>query len=97
MGRRHPTLPPNDLLRAARLRLPSPSGSFFTARCEAIDQRLPDVEYALPPGPIHGDAHTGNLLGAPGAALLTDFEVFATGPREWDLSRWPEVLSVTLG
>src|SRR5690606_18073146 len=27
MGRRRPTNPPNDLLRAARLRLPSPSGS----------------------------------------------------------------------
>lgn len=27
MGRRHPPLPPNDLLRAARLRFPSPSGS----------------------------------------------------------------------
>lgn len=84
-------LPRFDPLGTVRPRLQNGLGlsdedlEFLTARCEAIDQQLPDVEYALPPGPIHGDAHTGNLLGAPGAALLTDFEVFATGPREWDL------------
>ena len=84
-------LPRFDPLCTVRPRLDNGLGlsdddlEFLTARCEAIDQQLPDVEYALPSGPIHGDAHTGNLLGAPGAALLTDFEVCATGPREWDL------------
>lgn len=75
------------------LRLSDDDLEFLAARCDAIDKQLPNVEYTLPPGPIHGDAHTGNLLGAPGAALLTDFEVFAIGPREWDLV--PFAVSVT--
>ncbi|GLW32997.1 hypothetical protein Areg01_59350 [Actinoplanes regularis] len=40
----------------------------------------------LPQGFIHGDAHTGNLLGGAGHAFLTDFEMTAVGPREWDLA-----------
>lgn len=59
--------------------------AFLRSRCEAIERQLSDLTYALPPGPIHGDAHTGNLLGHSGHALLADFEMFATGPREWDL------------
>jgi aminoglycoside phosphotransferase (APT) family kinase protein len=58
---------------------------FLRTRCDAIEMQLSELEYALPPGPIHGDAHTGNLLGAAGRARLTDFEVSAVGPREWDL------------
>ncbi|WP_433532995.1 phosphotransferase [Micromonospora sp. CA-263727] len=43
------------------------------------------LTFELPQGPVHGDAHTGNLLGCAGAAVLIDFEAAATGPREWDL------------
>ena len=36
-------------------------------------------------GPIHGDAHTRNLLTDRGEVVLSDFESAAIGPREWDL------------
>jgi thiamine kinase-like enzyme len=43
------------------------------------------LKFALPPGPIHGDAHTRNLLTDHGRVVLIDFEAAAIGPREWDL------------
>lgn len=45
------------------------------------------LDFALPAGHIHGDAHKGNLLRrTDGRVILLDFEAFAFGPREWDLS-----------
>lgn len=45
------------------------------------------LSFEFPPGPVHGDAHRGNLLrDATGEVLLIDFEQFCHGPREWDLS-----------
>lgn len=35
---------------------------FLHARCQELDEQFPALTYALPRGPIHGDAHTGNLL-----------------------------------
>jgi len=84
-------LPPFDPLFNVRARLRHGLGltnddrDFLGSRCEAVGAALPELEFELPPGPIHGDAHTGNLLGGRGAAVLSDFEVCATGPREWDL------------
>lgn len=44
------------------------------------------VEWALPGGLIHGDAHVGNVLTARnGANVLIDFDAVAQGCREWDL------------
>jgi hypothetical protein len=43
------------------------------------------LRFELPPGPIHGDAHPGNLMRSDtGAILLIDLEDFCYGPREWD-------------
>jgi aminoglycoside phosphotransferase (APT) family kinase protein len=84
-------LPPFDPLLNVRARLRRGLGltaddrNFLRDRCDAVGAALPELEFVLPAGPIHGDAHTGNLLGGRGAAVLTDFEVCATGPREWDL------------
>lgn len=84
-------LPPFDPLLNVRERLRRGLGltdddqDFLASRCEAVGAALPGLKFVLPPGPIHGDAHTGNLLGGRGAAVLTDFEVCAIGPREWDL------------
>jgi Ser/Thr protein kinase RdoA (MazF antagonist) len=84
-------LPRFDPLATVRARLDRGVGlteadrAFLAARCQAVEAVLPGLEFVLPPGPIHGDAHTGNLLGGAGAAVLTDFEVAAIGPREWDL------------
>lgn len=84
-------LPQFDPLSSVRQRmkkglmLSSADIAFLRLRCDAVERRLAGLEYVLPPGPIHGDAHTGNLLGGAGSARLADFEMFATGPREWDL------------
>ncbi|HET9894110.1 MAG TPA: hypothetical protein VFQ44_04195 [Streptosporangiaceae bacterium] len=43
------------------------------------------LDFALRPGPIHGDAHTGNLLADHGQVVLLDVEAVAFGPREWAL------------
>jgi hypothetical protein len=84
-------LPRFDPLAAVRVRLGRGVGlteadrEFLQSRCQSLDAVLPSLEFVLPDGPIHGDAHTGNLLGGAGAAVLGDFEVASFGPREWDL------------
>lgn len=46
-----------------------------------------ELQFQLEPGPIHGDAHIGNLMrGSDGVVRLIDFEVVSHGPREWDVS-----------
>jgi Ser/Thr protein kinase RdoA (MazF antagonist) len=58
---------------------------FLRARCDELNDELQHLEFALPRGPIHGDAHTRNLLTDNGQVVLIDFESAAVGPREWDL------------
>ncbi|WP_167736050.1 aminoglycoside phosphotransferase family protein [Nocardioides sp. 503] len=36
--------------------------------------------------PLHGDAHTGNVLVTPAGPRWTDFEDVCVGPVEWDLA-----------
>ena len=44
------------------------------------------MDFPLPAGLIHGDAHIGNLMrAASGEVILGDWDHVATGPREWDL------------
>jgi len=44
------------------------------------------VDWALPGGLIHGDAHVGNVLTAgDGTDLMIDLDAVAQGRREWDL------------
>jgi Ser/Thr protein kinase RdoA (MazF antagonist) len=69
----------------AGLDIPDADMAFLWDRCGQVAEAVANLEPALPVGPVHGDAHTGNLLGAAGAALLSDFEVVAIGMREWDL------------
>ncbi|RZU51535.1 Ser/Thr protein kinase RdoA (MazF antagonist) [Krasilnikovia cinnamomea] len=59
---------------------------FLTERGIALRSAHAGLKYALPSGPIHGDANVGNLLrDRNGKAVLSDLDDFATGPREWDL------------
>ncbi len=80
-----------DPLRVTASRLAAANGvpardhGFLTARCHELNQQLRHLEFALPLGPIHGDAHTRNLLTDLGIVVLSDFESAAIGPREWDL------------
>ena len=46
-----------------------------------------ELEFALPPGVIHGDASIGNVLrDSDGHPVVIDLDGFAIGPREWDLA-----------
>jgi Ser/Thr protein kinase RdoA (MazF antagonist) len=58
---------------------------FLRARCAHLTSEYEHLEFALSRGPIHGDAHTKNLLTDHGQVVLLDFEAAAIGPREWDL------------
>ena len=58
---------------------------FLQRRCADLASQFEHLEFALPRGPIHGDAHTRNLLTDHGQVVLIDFEAAAIGPREWDL------------
>lgn len=56
---------------------------------DAYDQLrslVPGLRFALPAGPLHGDASVGNLLrDRAGHAVLSDLDNFRWGPRESDL------------
>lgn len=68
----HTTIPESDLL-------------FLRDKYAEILAAFDGLDFALPQGPIHGDAHPGNLMRTvSGEILLIDFEDFAHGPREWD-------------
>jgi Ser/Thr protein kinase RdoA (MazF antagonist) len=58
---------------------------FLSARNAELAEKVKDLEYALPRGPIHADAYTGNLLIDDGVIVLSDYEGVSIGPREWDL------------
>ncbi|HUY46041.1 MAG TPA: aminoglycoside phosphotransferase family protein [Streptosporangiaceae bacterium] len=58
---------------------------FLHGRVADLTSQFEHLEFALPRGPIHGDAHTKNLLTDHGQVVLIDFEAAAIGPREWDL------------
>lgn len=88
-------LPPFQPMPKVEARLRQlPSGAhtaddiaFLRSRHKQLTAEYEGLTFELPRGPIHGDAHTGNLMRASdGEVLLIDFEDFAVGPREWDLS-----------
>ena len=58
---------------------------FLHHRIADLTKQFAHLDFALPIGPIHGDAHTKNLLTDRGQVVLIDFEAAAIGPREWDL------------
>jgi hypothetical protein len=61
--------------------------SWLRSWASQLRDQLADVDWILPSGPIHGDAHTGNLLlPANATGVLCDLDGFCHGPREWDLT-----------
>lgn len=60
---------------------------FLRGRLAELRERYAGLEFALPAGPVHGDANVGNILRrqSDGVAVLIDLDGFASGPREWDL------------
>jgi aminoglycoside phosphotransferase len=65
--------------------VPGPLRRVALRHCQLVTQAYERLEFALPPGVIHGDAYLGNVLQRGEEAVLIDFETFAVGPREWDL------------
>lgn len=66
--------------------LPESDVEFLGERLRDLSDQYAALEFALPPGPIHGDANVGNVIvDRDGQPVLTDLDSFATGPREWDL------------
>lgn len=60
---------------------------FLSDLYERLRAEFVALEFQFPFGPVHGDAHHGNLLYAEtGDVVMLDFEAFCFGPREWDLS-----------
>jgi hypothetical protein len=49
-------------------------------------ERLVPLALTWPRRPLHGDAHTGNVLSTACGPLWMDFEDVCVGPVEWDLA-----------
>jgi aminoglycoside phosphotransferase (APT) family kinase protein len=59
---------------------------FLLHRFEELEAEVSHLCYPLTPAPTHGDAHVANLIMHDGSAVLIDFERFAWGHPEWDIS-----------
>lgn len=60
---------------------------FVLHRRREIAAEFANLEFVLPSGPVHGDAHARNLMrSVSGTIKLIDFEDFCHGPREWDVA-----------
>jgi Phosphotransferase enzyme family len=67
--------------------LSSADTKFLRRRHCEIAAEFANLEFVLPPGPVHGDAHARNLMRSTnGTIKLIDFEDFCHGPREWDVA-----------
>jgi len=70
--------------------------AWLVERCSALAESYYErLEFGLPYGLIHGDAHRGNLLRTPGRLLLCDWDSVSAGPREIDLA--PTLAGVRFG
>jgi aminoglycoside phosphotransferase (APT) family kinase protein len=59
---------------------------FLTAMLAQMRGAYAGLDFALPPGVIHGDANVGNVLrDRHGHPVMIDLDGFAIGPREWDV------------
>jgi Ser/Thr protein kinase RdoA (MazF antagonist) len=59
---------------------------YMTSELARLQGEYARLDFALPPGVIHGDANIGNVLrDERGNPVVIDLDGFAMGPREWDL------------
>jgi aminoglycoside phosphotransferase (APT) family kinase protein len=84
-------LPGEDILGRVRERIETASVSaadkdFLLDRFFELAAEVPRLRFPLPPAPTHGDAHVQNLMFCGSQPVLIDFERFAWGQPEWDLS-----------
>lgn len=85
-------LPPYDALRRSDLRIEKAQGipdddrEFLRKRGRELRERIAELRFESPRGPVHGDAHVQNLMvNRRDQAVLIDFEVFCHDHPEWDL------------
>ncbi|PUB32582.1 phosphotransferase family enzyme [Promicromonospora sp. AC04] len=71
---------------AAATTLTTEEHVFLAEVADELEEELIGLEPLLQPGPLHGDAHTGNVIPGPDGPVLCDFDSAANGPREWDLT-----------
>lgn len=65
----------------------SPADKEFLFRLfHELTAEVSRLRFPLPPAPTHGDAHSDNLMFCGSEPVLIDFERFAWGHPEWDLS-----------
>jgi Ser/Thr protein kinase RdoA (MazF antagonist) len=74
-----------EAARASASFLPTADIALLESWTERLAAIVVDLPWALRPGLIHGDAHTGNVLATRGGPVLIDFDLLSVGPREWDL------------
>lgn len=66
--------------------LDADDANFIRSKVAKLVESYESLTFALPPGPVHGDANIGNvILDREGHPLLIDLDNFSIGPREWDL------------
>ncbi|MEV8636214.1 aminoglycoside phosphotransferase family protein [Streptosporangium sp. NPDC051023] len=85
-------LPTHDPFSAVRrsieagLALGETDRAWLLERCEALAETYYErLEFALPYGLVHGDAHRGNMIRTRDGFLLCDWDGVCAGPREIDL------------
>jgi hypothetical protein len=66
--------------------MPRAVRSWLADRIDWLRGHWSGMDFPLPAGLIHGDAHISNLMRiASGQVILGDWDHVAAGPREWDL------------
>ncbi|NNN31000.1 aminoglycoside phosphotransferase family protein [Streptomyces sp. S3(2020)] len=61
---------------------------YLSALAQELSAEYDGLEFALPPGLLHGDYNIGNvLLDADELPTVIDLDGFVVGPREWDLTQ----------
>lgn len=84
-------LPAQDPLQRVRPRIEAArvtdgERSFLLQTFDELLGAIDELQFPLPEGVNHGDAHVQNLMVADGRAQLIDFEGFCWGHPEWDLA-----------
>lgn len=84
-------LPPQDVFARIEPRIehsavPASDKAVLIARCHELRQVVELLDFPLNRSPVHGDAHIKNVMISPAGPVLIDFENFAAGQPEWDLS-----------